>query len=99
MTFNTFPLTLALSPTGRGDNYKGLAKINLTYFITRYILIYMKKLIADLRLYRLKNGLSQVKLAKKLGVTFCSVNRWLNGKQIPSELQAYKIEQLVKKGK
>ncbi len=73
--------------------------ISLTYFITRYIIIYMKKLIADLRLYRLKNGLSQVKLAKRLGVTFCSVNRWLNGKQIPSELQAYKIEQLIKKGK
>lgn len=99
MKANTCPLTPALSLQGRGCVFIPSNNINLTYYITRYIIIYMKKLIADLRLYRLKNGLSQVKLAKRLGVTFCSVNRWLNGKQIPSELQAYKIEQLVKKGK
>lgn len=72
--------------------------INLTNAITRYILAYMKKLISELKLYRLKHGLSQEKLAKKLGVSFCSVNRWLNNSQTPSDLQAYKIEQLLKKG-
>jgi DNA-binding XRE family transcriptional regulator len=97
MTAYTAPLSLTLSPTGREDVKECPNKINLTFFITRYILIYMKKLMADLRLYRLKHGLTQVKLAKKLGVTFCSVNRWLKGRQNPSELQVYKIEQLIKK--
>lgn len=58
----------------------------------------MNKLMSDLRLYRLKHGLTQIKLAEKLNVTFCSVNRWLKGRQKPSELQAYKIKELIKKG-
>jgi len=75
---------------------------NLTYFISRYIIIYMKnskQLLADLRKYRLKNRISQKKLASILNVTFCSVNRWFNGKQVPNEIQVFHIEELLKRGK
>jgi putative transcriptional regulator len=40
-------------------------------------------------------GLSQEKLAAKLGVTFSSVNRWENGHTKPSPLALKQIEELV----
>jgi transcriptional regulator with XRE-family HTH domain len=52
-------------------------------------------LIEALRAYRLEHQLTQQELAKKLGVSFITVNRWLNGKTHPSELQAYRIKKLL----
>lgn len=43
---------------------------------------------------RLKLDLSQMALAERLGVSFTSVNRWENGKYIPTKLVKLKIEQL-----
>ncbi len=40
-------------------------------------------------------GLSQEKLAAKLGVTFSSVNRWENGHTKPSPLAMKQIETIV----
>lgn len=40
-------------------------------------------------------GLSQEKLAARMGVTFSSVNRWENGHSKPSPLAMQKIEELV----
>ena len=40
-------------------------------------------------------GLSQEKLAGRLGVTFSSVNRWENGHTKPSPLAVKQIEDLV----
>lgn len=40
-------------------------------------------------------GLSQEKLAARLGVTFSSVNRWENGHTKPSPLAMKQIEQLL----
>ncbi len=40
-------------------------------------------------------GLSQEKLAAKLGVTFTSVNRWENGRRKPSPLAMRNIEDLA----
>lgn len=40
-------------------------------------------------------GLSQEKLASRLGVTFSSVNRWENGHTKPSPLALKQIEDLV----
>ena len=40
-------------------------------------------------------GLSQEKLAAKLGVTFSSVNRWENGHTKPSPLAMKLIETIV----
>lgn len=40
-------------------------------------------------------GLSQEKMAAKLGVTFSSVNRWENGHTRPSPLAMKQIEALV----
>jgi transcriptional regulator with XRE-family HTH domain len=40
-------------------------------------------------------GLSQEKLAGRLGVTFSSVNRWENGHTKPSPLALKQIEDLV----
>lgn len=47
------------------------------------------------RSLREKLGLSQEKLAARMGVTFSSVNRWENGHSKPSPLAVQKIEELV----
>ncbi|MCR9297080.1 MAG: helix-turn-helix domain-containing protein [bacterium] len=44
---------------------------------------------------RAKLGLSQEKLAARMGVTFSSVNRWENGHSKPSPLAVQKLEELV----
>ena len=56
----------------------------------------MKDLIKQLEEYRLKNRLTQDELAKKLGVSCVSVNKWLNEHTQPQKLQVYQIEQLLK---
>ena len=55
------------------------------------------ELIEALRQYRLERQLTQQALAKKLGVSFITINRWFNGKTHPSELQAYRIRKLLGK--
>lgn len=52
-------------------------------------------LIGALDTYRLERKLSQAQLAKKLGVTFQTVNRWLNRHVKPSQIQEYQIRKLV----
>jgi transcriptional regulator with XRE-family HTH domain len=60
----------------------------------------MKNLIHRLEEYRLKNRISQVKLAEMLQVTHATVNRWLNGHVMPSKIQVYHVEKLLaSKGK
>lgn len=53
-------------------------------------------LIKRLETYRLENKISQEDLAKKLGVAFSTVNRWLNGKAKPNKIQSFHIEKLLK---
>ena len=53
-------------------------------------------LIQDLEKYRLEHKITQEQLAKKLGVAFATVNRWLNGKYKPRKIQQYHIEKLLK---
>ena len=55
-------------------------------------------IIKRLETYRLENKIPQEELAKKLGVAFSTVNRWLNGKSKPSKIQSYHIEKLLKEG-
>jgi transcriptional regulator with XRE-family HTH domain len=57
-------------------------------------MLYMK-LLQDLETYRLKNKLTQKEVANKLGVSFATVNRWLNGHTQPSKLQRYQLEQQI----
>ena len=57
----------------------------------------MPDLIKQLETYRLENKISQEELAKKLGVAFSTVNRWLNGKSKPNKIQSFHIEKLLKK--
>ena len=45
---------------------------------------------------RIKLNLSQIALAELLVVSFTSVNRWENGKYIPTKLVKRKIELLCK---
>ncbi len=54
-------------------------------------------LIEQLNAYRLEHKMSQVRLAKALGVTFQTVNRWLNRRVNPSQIQEYHIRKLLKK--
>jgi len=53
-------------------------------------------IIKRLETYRLENKISQQELAQKLGVTFATVNRWLNGKTTPNKVQSYHIEKLLR---
>ncbi len=54
-------------------------------------------IIKKIEIYRLENKITQQELAKKFGVAFSSVNRWLNGKTKPSKIQRYHIEKFLKK--
>jgi len=54
-------------------------------------------LIKELEIYRLENKLSQQELAKKLDVSFCTVNRWFNGHFKPNKIQRFHIEKILKK--
>ena len=54
-------------------------------------------LIKRLEIYRLENKIPQETLAKKLGVAFSTVNRWLNGKAKPNKIQEYHIKKLLEK--
>ena len=53
-------------------------------------------IIKHLEVYRLENRITQVELAKKIGVNFSTVSRWLNGKTTPNKIQQYHIEKYLK---
>lgn len=54
-------------------------------------------IVKQLEVYRLENRVSQVSLAKDIGVNFSTVSRWLNGKTKPNKIQQYHIEKFLKK--
>ena len=54
-------------------------------------------LIDRLNTYRLEHRLSQPQLAKKLGVTFETVNRWLNRHMKPGQIHEFHIKKLLGK--
>lgn len=45
---------------------------------------------------RLKLNVSQEELAKMLGVSFSSVNRWENGRHMPTKIVKLKLSKLFK---
>lgn len=55
-------------------------------------------LIEALKQYRLEKKLTQEQLAKKLGVSFSTINRWFNGRVKPNQIQSYQIVKLLKMG-
>ncbi len=59
------------------------------------ILLPMKELIKKLESYRLENKISQVSLAEILGVSFSTVNRWLNDRGEPNKIQTHHIKKLL----
>jgi transcriptional regulator with XRE-family HTH domain len=65
-----------------------------------YNAIAMKEnLIQQLEEYRLRNRISQERLAGMLGVTFTTVNRWLNGHTKPNKIDEYHIWKLLEGAK
>ena len=50
---------------------------------------------AELKKLRQTHGWSQEELARELGVSFATVNRWENGKTRPSRLAYDKIKQVA----
>jgi transcriptional regulator with XRE-family HTH domain len=52
------------------------------------------ELIHQIRGLRFKLGLTQEQFAAEVGVTFSTVNRWENGRGIPSPLARRRIEEL-----
>jgi len=57
----------------------------------------MEDLIKQLELYRLENRITQLELAKDIGVNFSTVSRWLNGKTRPNKIQQYHLEKFLAK--
>ena len=53
----------------------------------------------ELKKLRQQQGWSQEDLARNLGVSFATVNRWENGKTKPSRLAQEKIKQVTYTGK
>ena len=43
------------------------------------------------------SGFDTEELAKELDVAFSTVNRWFNGRTVPSKIQQYQIEKYLKK--
>lgn len=56
----------------------------------------MNDIIHELEQYRLEHRITQVQLAAIFGVSFVTVNRWLNRHAIPSKIQAYHIEKFLR---
>jgi len=56
----------------------------------------MIELLKKLEIYRLENKISQRQLAKKLGVSYNTVNRWFMGRNTPNKIQQYHIKKLIK---
>ncbi|HAX62437.1 MAG TPA: hypothetical protein DCX95_07805 [Elusimicrobia bacterium] len=54
-------------------------------------------LIKQLEEYRLKNGISQQKLAKILGVGYVTVNRWFMERGMPNKIKTYRIKKFLEK--
>lgn len=48
---------------------------------------------------RLKLNISQQALAKKLNVSFATINRWENGKSLPQKLTLYRFEKFCEENK
>ena len=42
-----------------------------------------EKLIADIKRYLEQRGISQEEFARKIGVSFSTLNRWLNKRTVP----------------
>lgn len=55
----------------------------------------MRRLLKDLDGFRLEKKIPQTELAEMLGVTFVTVNRWLNGHSYPNKIQEYHIKKLL----
>lgn len=56
-------------------------------------------LIAELDEYRLKNKISQQKLAEILGVSVVTINHWLTRKAKVNKINEYQIRKLLKEKK
>ena len=56
-------------------------------------------LIAELDEYRLKNKISQQKLAEILGVSVVTINHWLTRKAKVNKINEYQIKILLKEKK
>lgn len=54
-------------------------------------------IVKKLELYRLENKITQEDLAKELDVAFSTVNRWFNGRTVPSKIQQYHVEKYLKR--
>lgn len=59
----------------------------------------MEDLVRQLEKYRLEHRIPQEELAKKLGVAFSTVNRWINRKTKPSKIQEHHIRKLLSKSR
>ena len=59
----------------------------------------LKNIAEELKKLRQQQGWSQEDLARKIGVSFATVNRWENGKTKPSRLAQEKIKQVANMGK
>lgn len=67
---------------------------SLTYNIAYAIFTFMEKI--DTRIIRENLNLTQEEFAEKIGVAFCTVNRWEKGHSNPSKLALKEIAKFIK---
>ena len=63
------------------------------------MLYYFTMGIPDIRIIRKDLNLTQEQFAEKIGVAFCTVNRWEKGRSRPSKLALREISKLINKHK
>lgn len=55
----------------------------------------MRCVAENTKLYRINNGLSQEQLARQIGVSLNTVQRWEFGKTVPSPLAMVKLNEVL----
>lgn len=69
---------------------------NNLYFVSEVATVEFKEKIYQTRM---QLNMSQESIAKELGVSFATVNRWENGKVEPNKLKQYAFDQFCLKNK
>ena len=62
----------------------------------RYIECMAEDLMERLQEYRLDRRLTQEQLAEYLGVSLVTINRWLNRRHYPNQIQEHHIRKMLK---
>lgn len=70
------------------------AVLDICYNIC-YITVSMRPVAERIKRYRVSMGLSQEQLARQIGVSWATVQRWESGKTLPSPLAMVRLDEIL----